>query len=29
MGQLLSLPYIFVGIGFMIYGIMKTKHIAQ
>ncbi len=28
MGQLLSLPYIFVGIGFMIYGIIKTKRIA-
>jgi len=25
MGQLLSLPYIVVGIGFMIYGIWKTK----
>ncbi len=28
MGQLLSLPYIFAGIGFMIYGIIKTKGIA-
>ena len=28
MGQLLSLPYIFVGIGFMVYGIIKTKRIA-
>ena len=25
MGQLLSLPYIFVGIGFLIYGMSKTK----
>jgi len=25
MGQLLSLPYIFVGIGFIIYGLMKTR----
>jgi phosphatidylglycerol---prolipoprotein diacylglyceryl transferase len=25
MGQLLSLPYILVGIGFIIYGIRKTK----
>jgi phosphatidylglycerol---prolipoprotein diacylglyceryl transferase len=25
MGQLLSLPYIVVGIGFIIYGIMKTR----
>lgn len=25
MGQLLSLPYIFVGIGFMIYGLWRTK----
>ena len=25
MGQLLSLPYIFVGIGFMIYGLTRTK----
>ena len=25
MGQLLSLPYIAVGIGFIIYGIMKTR----
>jgi prolipoprotein diacylglyceryl transferase len=25
MGQLLSLPYILVGIGFMIYGLWKTK----
>ncbi|MEN8251709.1 MAG: prolipoprotein diacylglyceryl transferase [Bacteroidota bacterium] len=28
MGQILSLPYILVGIGFMIYGIIKTKRIA-
>jgi phosphatidylglycerol---prolipoprotein diacylglyceryl transferase len=27
MGQLLSLPYILVGIGFMIYGLMQTKEI--
>jgi prolipoprotein diacylglyceryl transferase len=27
MGQLLSLPYIFVGIGFMIYGFIKTKRL--
>jgi phosphatidylglycerol:prolipoprotein diacylglycerol transferase len=25
MGQLLSLPYIVVGIGFIIYGLMKTR----
>jgi phosphatidylglycerol---prolipoprotein diacylglyceryl transferase len=25
MGQLLSLPYIFLGIGFIIYGLVKTK----
>jgi phosphatidylglycerol---prolipoprotein diacylglyceryl transferase len=25
MGQLLSLPFIFVGIGFIIYGLMKTR----
>jgi len=25
MGQLLSLPYIGVGIGFIIYGLMKTR----
>jgi prolipoprotein diacylglyceryltransferase len=25
MGQLLSLPYIFAGIGFMIFGLWKTK----
>ena len=25
MGQLLSLPYIAVGIGFIIYGLMKTR----
>lgn len=28
MGQLLSIPYIFAGIGFMIYGIWKTKKLA-
>ena len=28
MGQLLSLPYIVVGIGFMIYGIKRTKNLA-
>ncbi len=27
MGQLLSLPYIIVGIGFMIFGILKTKRL--
>jgi prolipoprotein diacylglyceryl transferase len=25
MGQLLSLPYIFIGLGFMMYGLMKTN----
>ena len=25
MGQLLSIPYIVVGIGFIIYGLMKTR----
>jgi phosphatidylglycerol:prolipoprotein diacylglycerol transferase len=25
MGQLLSLPYIFIGLGFVIYGLMETK----
>ena len=29
MGQLLSLPYIAVGIGFIIYGLRKTSSIAQ
>jgi phosphatidylglycerol:prolipoprotein diacylglycerol transferase len=29
MGQLLSLPYIFVGIGFLIYGIHQTKRKAD
>ena len=29
MGQLLSLPYIVVGIGFMIYGIKRTKNLAH
>ncbi len=28
MGQLLSLPYILIGIGFLIYGINKTKRLA-
>ncbi len=28
MGQLLSLPYILVGIGFMIYGLWKTKKLS-
>ena len=28
MGQLLSLPYIIVGIGFMIYGLWKTKKLS-
>jgi prolipoprotein diacylglyceryl transferase len=28
MGQLLSLPYIFVGIGFMIFGLWKTKKLS-
>ncbi|MBX2964199.1 MAG: prolipoprotein diacylglyceryl transferase [Cyclobacteriaceae bacterium] len=26
MGQLLSLPYIFIGLAFMIYGLVKTNH---
>ncbi len=29
MGQLLSLPYIAVGVGFFIYGIRKTKTTVQ
>ena len=29
MGQLLSLPYIALGIGLMVYGIRKTKNSAQ
>lgn len=29
MGQLLSLPYIVLGIGFMIYGLWKTKKLAE
>ena len=29
MGQLLSLPFILVGIGFMIYGLKRTKSLAQ
>ena len=29
MGQLLSLPYILAGIGFIIYGLWKTKSPAQ
>ena len=29
MGQLLSLPYIFIGIGFMIYGLRRTKSSAR
>ncbi len=29
MGQLLSLPYIFIGIGFMIYGLTRTKSSAH
>ncbi|MGB5271879.1 MAG: prolipoprotein diacylglyceryl transferase [Eudoraea sp.] len=28
MGQLLSLPYIFVGIGFVIYGLWRTKRLS-
>ena len=28
MGQLLSLPYILVGIGFIIYGLWKTKKLS-
>ncbi|MBN2611737.1 MAG: prolipoprotein diacylglyceryl transferase, partial [Bacteroidales bacterium] len=28
MGQLLSLPYIVVGIGFIIYGLWKTKKLS-
>ena len=28
MGQLLSLPYIAVGIGFIIYGLWKTKKLS-
>ena len=29
MGQLLSLPYIAVGIGFIIYGLRRTKSLAH
>jgi prolipoprotein diacylglyceryltransferase len=28
MGQLLSLPYIFVGIGFIIFGLWKTRKLS-
>jgi prolipoprotein diacylglyceryltransferase len=29
MGQLLSLPYIIIGIGFIIYGVQKTKKLKR
>jgi len=29
MGQLLSLPYILVGIGFIIYGLKRTKKLSE